>query len=435
MNRIVTLAADLYIDITHCRICGSAALTDCMVFGEQYLATNFVASNEEHPLAKLKVPLTVVLCGDCGLVQLKESVNRSILFRDYFYRSGTNPMMRTALRDVVEDVSRHQALKNGDFVLDIGCNDCTALSYFPPECRRIGVEPATNINWSDVDESIHIINDFFSPTDVMKATGGIPCNAITSIAMMYNVEDLNVFSSNVKSILAPSGIWCIQLSYLPTLIDNLSFYDVCHEHLYYFSLTTLNKLLERNGLSIYDASLNDTNGGSLRVFVTHADRPRPKTASVHNVIEEERRLGLNDVETYSKFFDEVSDIRKKIRGYLYREAERGNLVIGLGASTKGNVLLQFFGIDKVALPYIGDRNPEKVSLRTLGTDIEVISEEQARHLRPSCMLVLIWYFKDEIIKREQDYLQSGGQLLFPMPNCCIVDKDGEWAIETGTAVQ
>jgi len=433
MTGMFTHGADLYENITQCRICGSEALTNCMVFGQQYLATNFVASNEDHPLAKLKVPLTVVLCKDCGLVQLKETVKRSVLFHDYFYRSGTNPMMRAALKDVVEDVLRHRPLSKGDVVLDIGSNDCTTLSCFPRDCRRIGVEPATNINWSDVDQSIHIINDFFSPTDLVKATGGVSCTAITSIAMMYSVEDLNLFSSNVKSILAPSGVWCIQLSYLPTLIDNLSFYDVCHEHLYYFSLTTLDKLLERNGLSIYDASLNDTNGGSLRVFVTHVETPRPKTAALRDMIERERCLGLNDVETYKKFFDEVSDIRRKVTGYLRREAEGGNVVVGLGASTKGNVLLQFFGIDKVALPYIGDRNPEKVSLRTLGTDIEVISEEQARHLKPSCMLVLIWYFKDEIIQRERDYLQSGGRLLFPMPNCCLVGKDGETAIEVGTA--
>ena len=161
MTNVANKATDLYQDITQCRICEGETLTDCMVFGEQYLATNFVQSNEDHPLARLRVPLTVVLCEDCGLVQLKETVDRKVLFQDYFYRSGTNPMMRAALKDVVTNLSTQIDLKEGDHVLDIGCNDCTMLSSFSSEYHRVGVEPATNINWDGVDESIHIINDFF----------------------------------------------------------------------------------------------------------------------------------------------------------------------------------------------------------------------------------------------------------------------------------
>ena len=229
MNNVVASEADLYTTITHCRICGSAAVSDCMAFGEQYLASNFVDTNEDQPLAKLRIPLTVVLCDECGLVQLKDTVDRSVLFHNYFYRSGTNPMMQLALKNLVDDVSRHQALNKGDYVLDIGCNDCTMLSFFSPDYQRIGVEPATNINWSSIDESLLIINDFFSPFAVMESTAGNQCTVITSIAMMYSVEDLNIFSQDVKSILTPSGVWCIQVSYFPTLMDKLSFYDVCHD--------------------------------------------------------------------------------------------------------------------------------------------------------------------------------------------------------------
>jgi hypothetical protein len=245
---------------------------------------------------------------------------------------------------------------------------------------------------------------------------------------VYGVEDLNAFSSEVKSLLAPDGVWCIQLSYLPTIIKNMSFYDVCHEHLYYFSLSTLNSLMERNGLSIYDASLNDVNGGSLRVFVTHREKQKAKTPDYYRIFEEEQRLELAGASPYRKFFDQVHDLKAKINGYLRNEAEKGNLVVGLGASTKGNVLLQFFEVDKGLMPYISERNPEKVSLKTLGTDIELVSEERARELNPSCMLVLIWFFKDEIIKREKQYLEQGGKLLFPMPYCHLVTKDGETAL-------
>ena len=374
------------------------------------------------------LPLTVVLCQGCGMIQLRESVKRGVLYHDYFYRSGTNPMMQEALRDVANQVIARANLKEGDTILDVGCNDGTMLSYFPDKFRRVGVEPATNINWEGIDPSIRIINDFFAKSRVDQVTGGVPCQLITSIAMLYGVEDLNAFATEAKSMLAKDGMWCIQLSYLPTILSTMSFYDVCHEHLYYFSLATLNNLLDRNGLSIYDASLNDVNGGSLRVFVTHQENGKPKTEAFHRILEQESKLGLTEADSYRKFFHQVHLLKTQINDYLHHESEKGNLVVGLGASTKGNVLLQFFDIDKKLLPYISERNPEKVSLRTLGTDIELVSEEQARQLDPSCMLVLIWFFKDEIIKREQSYLERGGKLLFPMPYCHLITKDGEIAL-------
>jgi hypothetical protein len=243
--------------------------------------------------------------------------------------------------------------------------------------------------------------------------------------MLYGVEDLNAFTSEVKSILAPDGIWCIQVSYLPEIIRTLSFFDICHEHLYYFSLRTLDHMLERNGLTIVHASTNEVNGGSLRVFVTHREGRSKKAGNFDQLIRQENELGLTDRHTYRRFFESVCELKQNIRSYIRQETEDGRLVIGLGASTKGNVLLQFFELDNHLLPYISERNPEKVSLRTLGTDIELISEERARQLNPSCMLVLIWFFKDEIIRREQPYLQNGGKLLFPMPYCHLVTKDGE----------
>jgi hypothetical protein len=396
-----------------------------MHFGKQYLASHFVRDNTEHPLSNLKVPLSVVLCRSCGLLQLQETVDRQVLFRDYFYRSGTNPMMYAALKDIVGDISKKIDLKLGDYILDIGCNDCTMLSLFSNEYNRIGVEPSTNINWDGVDPSIHIVNNFFSQRDVLMVTNGSLCRAVTSIAMFYSVEDVNTFTSEVKSILALDGVWCIQASYLPAIIKSMSFYDICHEHLYYFTLKVLNELMERNGLSIYDASTNDVNGGSLRVFVTHKELDKSKTDHFYKLLEEEQNMRLSDQETYQNFFKSIGEMKQKIISYMRYEAENGNLIIGLGASTKGNMLLQFFEIDNNLLPYISERNPEKVSLRTLGTDIGLISEEQAHALKPSCMIVLIWPFKEEIIRRESLYLQSGGKLLFPMPYCHIVTKDGE----------
>ncbi len=415
----------IYKELRSCRVCQSPELAEVMDFGQQYLASVFVRNNGDHPLARIKVPLTVVLCNSCKLLQLGQTVERDLLFTAYHYRSHTNPMMRQQLKDVVVDTMKKAPLRSGDYVLDVGCNDCTMLSYFPQQYHRIGIDPAGNIDWSNLDPSITAINGYFCKETALGASRGASYRVVNSIAMLYSVEDLNQFATQVKSILAPDGVWCVQVSYLPATLQSLSFYDVCHEHLYYFCLATLEALMRRNGLKIVAASLNEVNGGSLRVFATHEENHNVSKPDHCALAEEEAKLKLAEQDTYRSFFDKVCALKGKVRAYIQKERENGNRVIGLGASTKGNVLLQFFGIDKELLPYISERNPEKVSLRTLGTDIELISEERARELNPSCMLVLIWFFRQEIIQREHPYLQAGGKLLFPMPYCHLVSKDGE----------
>ena len=250
--------------------------------------------------------------------------------------------------------------------------------------------------------------------------------------MFYDLADPNSFVADVKTILAPDGIWCIQLSYLPLMLTNMNFYDICHEHLSYYSLDALTKLMERNGLAVLDASTNAVNGGSLRAFVTRADNRRAFTAAgkqnLAALAETETALKLEQPQTYRDYFQKIQDLANRVNTYLDADLRNGGKVFGLGASTKGNVLLQFFGITKEKMPYISERNAEKVGLRTLGTDFELISEQQARDLRPSSMLVLPWYFKNEIVKREADYLRQGGKLLFPMPYAHLVTKDGEIAL-------
>jgi len=421
----------MYQSLKQCRICGNQNLTEVLNFGEQYLASSFVESNEHNELANIRIPLTAVLCdrsknaSACGLLQLKETVDRDQMYRRYFYRSATNPMMRDALKEIADATIKKVSLVKGDTVLDIGANDGTMLEFFPSWAERIGIDPAKNINRADLDKSITIIEDYFSKDRVIKASPGKLFKVITSIAMFYDLDDPNSFVAEVKSILAPDGIWCIQLSYLPATLMALNFYDVCHEHLLYYSLRTLSHLLERHQLGVFDASLNDVNGGSLRVFVGHASASRPITPAVKKIYAEEDKMMLSNPATYRKFTKQINSLKKITLDLIRSEKENGGSVIGLGASTKGNMLLQFFGIDKTLIPYLSERNPEKVGLRTLGTDIELISEERARDLNPSAMLVLIWFFKNELIKREQAYLRQGGKLYFPMPYPHVVTKDGE----------
>jgi NDP-4-keto-2,6-dideoxyhexose 3-C-methyltransferase len=213
------------------------------------------------------------------------------------------------------------------------------------------------------------------------------------------------------------------------MLTNMNFYDICHEHLSYYSLDALKKLMERNGLAVFDAATNAVNGGSLRAFITHADNKRAFTEAGQRNLDAladiERKLKLDQAQTYRDYFTKIQDLAGRVNNFLEREIQAGGKVFGLGASTKGNVLLQFLGITKERMPYISERNPDKVGLRTLGTDFELISEQRARDLRPSTMVVLPWYFKKEIVAREQEYLRQGGKLLFPMPYAHVVTKDQE----------
>ncbi|OGZ96178.1 MAG: hypothetical protein A3J10_02555 [Candidatus Sungbacteria bacterium RIFCSPLOWO2_02_FULL_54_10] len=422
-----------YKRIERCRLCGSQNLTDVLSLGEQFLASSFVATNKGNPLAESRFPLTWTLCdrsqnpNACGLLQLRETVDRDLLYREYFYRSATNPMMREALKEIADEVQKRAELKPGDAVMDIGCNDGTMLTFFPTSMGRFGIDPAKNIPpFEGIDPSIRIRTDYFTKASAQEISGDVKhFKAITSIAMFYDLDDPHTFVVDVKDILHPDGVWCIQLSYLRDVLQNMNFFDICHEHLMYYSLATLRTLLAMHDLEVIDASTNPVNGGSLRVFVTHKESGKAVSPDVQRILDEETTMGLDRPETFRAFGKKISALKESVVGYLKKEKERGGMTIGLGASTKGNVLLQYFGIDKDLVPYLCDRNPEKTGLRTLGTDIEVISEERMRELHPSSLLVLIWFFREEILKRERAYLEKGGRMLFPMPHPSIVTKDGE----------
>ncbi len=418
----------VYNNLENCRICNSSDLEEVIKIDDQFLSPTFVESNDGNPLSNIKVPHTLVLCGECNLLQLKETVNPDLLYKQYFYRSAVSDTMREDLKEVVADAIGRVSIEKGDFVLDIGANDCTMLSYFPSDVNRRGIEPAENIDWSNVPSDIKIVNDYFSRSSVQKAVGDNKVKIFTSCAMFYDIDDPNSFVSTVKEFLHEDGIFCIQLSYLPAMLDNVNFYDICNEHLEYYSLKTLQILMNRHDLMIFDAEENHVNGGSVRIMIAHNDSNRKKTDRMEKLLAIEESMQLDDKQTYYNFHQKIIDMKEKVVKVMTNEVDNNNLVFGLGASTKGNMLLQMFGITKEIMPYISERNPSKVGLRTLGTDIELISEEKARSLKPSCMLVLPWYFKNEIVNREKEYLENGGSLLIPMPYPHIVDKNGERAL-------
>jgi SAM-dependent methyltransferase len=418
-----------YTVINKCRICSNNSVNEILKLEPQYIATTFVTDNENNPMAKIKIPLTLILCKKCGLVQLKETVRPDLLYKNYFYRTAINETMKRDLQDVVNYAVENVKTESNDIVVDIGANDCTMVSMYPDHLKRFGIEPATNIDWSNVSESITIVNDYFSKDIVLKATNYKKAKIISATAMFYDFDDPNVVTKDIKDILHEDGVCVIQVSYLLDTIRDMNFYDVVHEHLEYYSLKSINYLMERNGLKVIDATTNFVNGGSLRVLVTHKDSRRPKSKRYQEILDEEEKWNLEELDTYVQYEQKIKDIIKKSREFIVNEIENGGTVIGLGASTKGNVLLQICRIGKDLLPYISDRNKEKVGLRTLGTDIEIISEEKARKINPSAMLVIPWNFKEEILSREQNFIQKGGKMLFLMPKPYIVDNNGEYYLE------
>lgn len=407
-----------YKNITKCRVCRSQKLTPVVRIKPQFIASTFVKSNRNNPKAKIKMPMTLMLCRKCGLAQLKETVIPDLLYENYFYRSNVSNTMNRDLRDVVKDAMNRVKLKDGDSVLDIGCNDGLMLTFYPDSLNRVGIDPAKNIDWNHLPKSIKIINDYFP----CKELEGKKFKIITATAMFYDLDNPNESVQQLKRILHKDGIVCIQVSYLYDTIRDMNFYDICHEHLEYYSLKTLSYLLEKNGLSVFDASTNAVNGGSLRVFAAHKEAKRPKSDNFEYLLLKEKVVQLENPDTYDTFSKLIKISAQKVKNYIKQQE---GLVIGLGASTKGNVLLQICEIDKKMLPFISERNPIKFGLKTLGTDIELIPEEDARRKKPSCIFVIPWNFKTEIVEREKEYIKKGGKMLFIMPYPYVVDKNGE----------
>lgn len=410
-----------YTKIAECRVCQSQQLTPVVKFDPQFIASTFVETNEDNPISKIKIPLTLLLCQGCGLAQLEETVLPDLLYKSYFYRSGVTETMKRDLGDVVANVLTEIKTFPGDLVLDIGCNDGLMLSLFPPELKRVGIDAAENIDWAHLDDSIEIINDYF-PSGRLT---GRKFKAITSTAMFYDFDDPNQATRNMAELLDEDGVICIQVSYLYDTIRDMNFYDICHEHLEYYSLKTLSHLMDRNGLEVFDASVNAVNGGTLRVLIAHKAAKRERSNNFESLLLREKVLRLESEDTYDTFSRLIELNASRVKGYVQDQVEQGKLIIGLGASTKGNVLLQVCGIGKDLLPYISERSPLKVGLRTMGSDIELISEQAARDLNPEVMFVIPWNFKTEIVARERGYLDSGGRLLFIMPYPHFIDKTGE----------
>lgn len=414
--------------IQACRICGGRDLAEIISLGDQYIASLFPTGELPGEIDQ-RFPLELVRCttpSGCGLVQLRHSVAPGVLYDHYGYRSGTNEMMRANLRDITSRIETLMDLQVGDFVLDIGCNDGTLLnSYSAKGIQRVGMDPSDAVDAIDT-EDIAVINGFFSFEAFDKAFPGREARVVTSIAVFYDLERPRSFVGDVARILTDDGLWIIELSYLPSMLQVNAFDTICHEHLEYYSLQAIEWLLKPEGLRIDRAEINEVNGGSIRLFI------RPETAPVGDSDDyaaldalrtEEEALGLRTDLPYETFRSACLGIREQLRILLENLVSESKTVYAYGASTKGNTLLQFCGIDQRLIGKAAERNPDKWGTKTIGTHIPIVSEAEAREDRPDYFLVLPWHFFAGFVHREAKYLEEGGRFILPLPSVRIVDKN------------
>ena len=400
---------------TKCRLCKSDKLVDILSLGKCYLS-DFVVSGKKPP----KYPLDLVFCTDCTLVQLKKTTPPELLYtKRYGYKSGVSKTMCDELKDIARSAQKFRKNSHNPVVVDIGANDGTLLSFFSDDCLKVGIDPVKKFRAECSKHADIVINDYFSWQVFNNGLGKKKADVVCAIACFYDVDNLNKFVSDVAKILKDDGVFVVQQNYLVEMLKNSAFDNIVHEHLTYFSLSALEKIFAKHDLEIFNAKLRDINGGSLRTYVGYKGK-KSISKKVGLLRERERRFRLHDKKTYDKFAKKVKANSHKLAKFIKKVKSTGKKVYIYGASTRGNTLLQFYGLDKRFIEAAVERNPEKWGKKIASVGIPIISEEQARKDNPDYMLVLPWHFRREIIKREKKYLANGGHFIFPLPEFEVI---------------
>ena len=410
-----------------CRITGDP-LEECIDLGDQYV-TDFVAPGEEKTgdTGSLKVGIGP----KSGIAQLYESFPPEKMYKRYWYRSGINESMRKELRAIVDSALSFRNIREGDTVLDIASNDGTMLSFYPEYVNRIGIDPADVAANSDLYKThgMTLVNDFFSSTAYKNATNS-KAKIVTAISMFYDLEDPLGFLRQVRDIIDNNGLLIIQLSYTPLMLELNEFGFISHEHVCYYTLENLVSLFKEAGFEIFDTVLNPTNGGSIRVYATPTGSVENLTcplnwlsigrARVKGTLAYEKEGAFGGPEPYHAFMRSIEKLKHETLEWLRLQADSGKKVVGYGASTKGNVLLQYYGITSDLIPCIAERSEEKWGLCTIGTGIPIISEEEMRAMKPDYLLALPWFFIKSFVEREKDLLDGGTRFVIPQPQLRVI---------------
>jgi len=400
-------------NITHnsCRLCNSLELDPVFSLGEQFI-NDFVEKSKV--MTGNKAPLDLVMCKKCSLIQLRHTAPQELLYtRHYWYRSGVTETMRKALRDVSKSIEEMIELRAGDVVLDIGANDGTLLETFQiPGLVKVGCEPANNLIEMLSHHTEYVMHDFWSSErykELAKKWGVGKAKVITALGMFYDLDDPNLFINDIQKTLAPDGIFVAQLMCLASMLEKNDLGNICHEHIEYYSYESLKYMFEKNGLEIFKVEENDVNGGSYRIFARHYKQ---------GSIEVDEHCSMADLHHFKSRIDENRD---KCVNFIKEEVKKGKTVYVYGASTKGNVILQYYGLDHTLITAAAERSPEKWGKYTIGTGIPIISEDEARKAQPDYFLVLPWAFFNEFYDREIEWRQKGGKFILPLSTFKIVE--------------
>jgi hypothetical protein len=396
--------------------------------GDQRIAGAFADPGGAQPVQRA-IPLELVRCDmtadqeACGLIQTKHTVPGSILYSSYWYRSGVNRTMTENLHGIAQGVEQIVALEAGDLVVDIGCNDGTLLDgYTAAGLRYLGFDPS-DVSRYAVAKGYDVVNDFFSVERLRERRPDQKAKAVTSIAMFYDLEYPRTFVADVAAILAESGIWVIELHYLPMMLEANAFDAIVHEHLEYYSLAVIERLIGEEGLEVISAELNDINGGSIRLFIGHQGqhvRSDEQQGAITDLRVKEFELALDSPEPYEAFRLGAERVRDNLLETCTRIVGDGKTIHVYGASTKGNTILQYAGIDHTLIAAAADRNPDKWGSETIATKIPIISEEDSRAMNPDYYLALPWHFLAEFLEREEAFLARGGKFIVPLPEVRVI---------------
>lgn len=411
----------MYKKIQKCRLCGNAELIPVVDLGEQYLTGVFPRENAASTLTK--GPLRLVKChgGDnaCGLLQLEHSYDLDEMYgENYGYRSGLNANMVRHLYEKVSRIRSMVALQADDLVVDIGSNDGTTLGAYPSDLLLVGIDPTGEKFRRYYASHVNLIPDFFSAHLLTDKFPGRKAKVVTSFSMFYDLENPLGFAQEVASVLDPDGIWVFEQSYMPLMLERNSYDTICHEHLEYYGLKQIVWLAERANLKIVDVELNDVNGGSFSVVAAHRTSKHDDShGRVARMLANEDTAGLSGLAPYREFFERVEQSRVSLREFVVKVNQSGQRICGLGASTKGNVILQYCGFQADDIDVIADVNPDKFGALTPGTWIPIEDEAKVLAASPDYLLVLPWHFRDFFLHNPAF---AGRQLVFPLPLLDIV---------------
>jgi len=409
----------VYNEINKCRISGSSNLINVLSLGEQQLTGVFPKSIQEKITTG---PLDLVWCPDCGLLQMKQTYNLEEMYGDnYGYRSGLNASMVSHLNNKISYLERFVSMNENDLVIDIGSNDATSLKAYSEKIRKVGIDPTGAKFKEFYIDDILLIPDFFSAVGFKKVFPNDKAKIITSIAMFYDLEKPVDFVRDIEKCLADDGIWHFEQSYMPSMLRTNAYDTVCHEHLEFYSLKVVKNLIERCGMRVIDVQMNAINGGSFAVTASKINAPYHSNTPIINwMIQQENKMGLDTLKPFRDFEERVLKHRENLTELINALVADNKKIFGYGASTKGNVLLQFCGLTTKQIPYIAEVNESKFGAFTPGTNIPIISEKEAHSMKPDYFLVLPWHFKNSILERERQYIERGGKFIFPLPEIEII---------------